>query len=250
MKLLVIVLCLFSERFLIHSMAHHRFHWFYGYANALQKQLSPYLTIASPWVMFALLLSPLLFLTGVVLLVTSSWLFGLVGLILHVVIFYYCLGPGNPFYPARVLNSEDVNEEDIKAYLVNVNRQLFSVIFWYILFGPFMALFYRLVSLSQNLTGINQQAHWLTNVLEWLPTRMTVILYLLVGNFQAGLQYFTKMLFTAPGENQTLLETCGTEALSPRDNDAFIMPRAERLVEHAIILLLVVLAVLTLITSM
>lgn len=249
MKLLVIVLCLFSERFLIHSSAHHRFHWFYEYAHAFQKKLSPYLAISSPWVMLGFILAPLLLTTEFVLWVASNWIFGLVGFILHVVIFYYCLGPANAFYPARVSKSEDVQEDEIEAYLVKVNRQLFSVIFWYMTFGPFMVLFYRLISLSQNLTVGKQQACWLTNLLEWLPARMTVLLYLLVGNFQAGLQHFSKMMFTSPEENQTLLGTCGTEALNYRDSDRLILPRAESLVEHAVILLLVVFAVVTLATA-
>jgi AmpE protein len=249
MKLLVIVLCLFSERFLTHSSAHHRFHWFYGYAHAFQKQLSPYIAMSSPWFSLVLILSPLLFTAGFVLWMTSNWLFGLVGFLLNVVVFYYCIGPGNPFYPTRVSMTEDVNDEEIEAYLVKVNGQLFSVLFWYLVLGPFMALLYRLISLSQNLTGVNQPASWITNVLEWLPTRMTVLLYLLVGNFQAGLQYFSKKLFTSPEENQNLLAICGTEALSRNDSDSFIMPRAESLVEHAVILMLVIFAVYTLATS-
>lgn len=250
MKLFVIVLCLFSERFLIHSSAHHRFHWFYEYAHALQRQSSAYLSLSSPWMILTFILAPILLLTGFIIWIASCWIFGLIGFILNLIIFYYCLGPGNPFYPAKVSVSEDIQHEEIQAYLVHVNRQLFSLIFWYMTLGPWMALFYRLISLSQNLTVVNHHASWLTDLLEWLPARMTVLLYLLVGNFQAGLQYFSKMMFKSPEENESLIGTCGIEALSYRDSEQLVMPRAESLVEHAVILLLVVFAAMTLITAL
>ena len=246
MKLLVIVLCLFSERFFVHVSSHRRFHWFTAYGKAIEQRFARVTILSFPWMMLVVILLPVLLVCGLAYYIFSDWLFGFVGLALNIIIFYYCIGPGNPFYPVRATTTENTSDE-IGTYLVNVNSQLFAVLFWYIILGPFAVLFYRLISLCQNLSVVGQIASWLTNVLEWMPARMTVLLYLLVGNFQAGLRNFSKLLFSLPVDNETLLGVCGPEALISTESEPMSMPQAESLVEHSVILLLVFLAVFTLV---
>jgi len=247
MKLFVIVLCLFIERFFVHASSNNRFRWFSHYGNALEKRLSLWSFLSLPSVMLSAIVLPLTVLFSVVFYFLSDSLFGLVGVALNVVIFYYCIGPENPFYPVRVNTEEAASGEEAGAYLTNVNRQLFAVLFWYILLGPITLAFYRLVSLSQNFRLAGRAAVWLTNLLEWIPARMTILLYLLVGDFQAGVRHYSKLLFTAPAENQLLLGECAAQALGCAASEPVFMPSAENLVEHALILLLVLLALFTLI---
>ena len=88
MKLLVIVLCLFSERFFVHVSSHNRFHWFSAYGKAVEQRLSRSSFFSSPWLMLALTLLPLLLLFGAVSYFFSDWLFGFVGLVLNIIVFY------------------------------------------------------------------------------------------------------------------------------------------------------------------
>lgn len=250
MKLLVIVLCLLSERFLVHVSSHHRFHWFSIYSHAMEQRLSQVTFLSSPWLMIVLASLPMLLIVFVALFFTTHWLFGFVGLILNVIIFYCCIGPGNPFYPVRVSTHETVSHDEIGEYLAHINGQLFAVIFWYIVLGPLAALAYRLISLCQTQQVVKQQASRLTQVLDWLPARMAVLLYLIVGNFQAGLRPFTKTFFSKPGDNQRLLSTCGLQALGSSGSGPLTMPHAENLVEHGVIALLVLLACFTLVAWM
>ena len=247
MKLLVIVLCLLSERFLVHASSHNRFHWFATYGNAMEQRLSKIPFLSSSWLMLIVAALPMLLVAFLAVYFFSNWLFGFVGLLLNICIFYCCIGPGNPFYPVRSSTDEHASHKEVGAYLAHSNGQLFAALFWYIVLGPVAALAYRLISLSQNQKAVKPQAVWLTDVLDWLPARMTVLLFLIVGNFQAGLRHFSKLFFTAPEANQTLISDCGLQALGCVGDEPVAMSQAENLVEHALIALLVLLACFTLV---
>ncbi len=234
----------------MHVSSHHRFHWFSVYSNAMEQRLSKVTFFSSPWLMIVLASLPMLLVVFIALFFTSGWLFGFVGLILNVIIFYCCLGPGNPFYPVRASNDVPVSDDEIGEYLAQINGQIFAVLFWYIILGPLAVLAYRLISLCQNQQVVKQQATWLTQILDWLPTRMTALLYLIVGNFQAGLGFFAKMFLYKPVNNQIVLSTCGLQALGAGGSEPLTMPQAENLVEHAVIAILVLLACFTLVAWM
>lgn len=250
MKLLVIVLCLICERYFLHSAAHKRFQWFSIYINEVDKRLSKISLLSSPSVIMSLILLP----PSVVIFCTlshfSTALYGFVGFLLNVIILYYCLGPGNPFYPAHESTTEMPSRDEVGEYLAKVNGQLCAVIFWYIILGPVAALLYRLISLCCNQPSLHQLASSITNILDWVPARIMVLLYLLVGNFQVGLRNFSKLFFKPPAENQNLLGVCGLQALDAGSNEPIMMSRAENLVEHAAILLLALLAICTLVAWM
>lgn len=246
MELLVIVLCLLSERFLVHKIAHHRFHWFMAYGNGILSRAPGALSSLSSWAMLALIVLPFLFIAGIILYLFDHLLFGVVALIINIVVFYYCLGPVNPFYPVHDTTEEWGGDDKITAYLIGVNGQLFAVLFWYLVLGPIGILGYRLVSLAQGLTIVNPQALVLLNILDWIPARMTALLYLLVGNFQAGCHQLSKLFFTAPDKNETLLSTCSLAALNV-SGEKKTMLQAENLVEHASIVFLALLAFCTIV---
>ena len=208
MKLLVIVLCLLSERFLVHASSHQRFYWFSTYGNAMEKRLSSVRLLSSPWLMLVVTLLPMLVVAFLVIHFFSAWLFGFVGLVLNVIIFYCCIGPGNPFYPVRASTTEDATREDVETYLAQMNGELFSILFWYIFLGPLAVLAYRLVSQSQNQPRISKEAFLLTNYLDWLPARMTSLLYLIVGNFQAGLRPFSKLFLSNTSNLAVFVVVC------------------------------------------
>lgn len=248
MKLLVIVLCLLSERYLIHSISYNRFSWFPAYARKIAQILGGNSAFSNPWIVLACLVLPIVLGVTVVYWVIHGIFFGFMGLLLSLLIFAYCLGPQNAFYP---LASNTTSEQDatapISAYFASVNSQLFSVIFWYILTGPIGVLAYRLVSLCDNIEGLDKQAKQLTDILEWIPARITALLYLLVGNFQAGFSVLRQFIVSKPDLNNRMLSECGLKAAGSREADELSLSIAEHLVEHAVIVLLVLIALCTLV---
>ncbi|MDI9818248.1 MULTISPECIES: regulatory signaling modulator protein AmpE [unclassified Legionella] len=247
MKLLVIVLCLLSERFLIHRISHSRFHWFSSYFTGISQRLpKTEISLFSEIFILSAVVLPLLLLTWLVLAILGHWLFGFVGLLLHLVIFYYCLGPENPFYPVR--EGEEGEDEVITGnYFAKVNGGLFAVIFWYIAAGPLGVLVYRLISLSRTQSLTTRLAQMLTDLLDWVPARLTVLLYLLVGNFQKGIRFWIGMFFASPDKNYLLLSQGGLLAAKTDEMEVIQMPYAENLVEYALIVYLVFLALFTLV---
>lgn len=246
MKLLVIVLCLLGERFLVHAASHKRFNWFSVYINSVARLLSKISLLSSPWIILAFILLPFVGIVFFTLYFFSSSVYGTVGLLLNLIVVYCCIGPGNPFYPVHASADDGASRDKVAEYLEQANGQLFAVLFWYIILGPLAALIYRFISQSRHQQLLNKAASRLTNLLDWLPARMTVLLYLLVGNFQAGLRDFSKLFFKTPSNNQTLLGVCGLQALNTSEAESAKMAQAEKLVEHAVILLLVSLAFFTL----
>lgn len=247
MKLIVIVICLLCERFITHASGHKRFNWFSSYANAIQKNIPQTITFPYRILLLALTVLPIIISMAFVLYLTYSMVFGLIYLFLHLIVFYYCLGPQNPFYPK--INQLDSNsqQEELGNYFAEVNGQLFAVIFWYIVLGPLGVLTYRLISLSKCQTLLQKPAQSFTDVLDWVPAKITALLYLLVGNFQIGFQHFARLLFTPPHNNETILSVCGLHAVGYNEQEKVLMPQAETLVEHAAIGLLVLLSIFTMI---
>lgn len=251
MKLLVIVLCLLSERFLVHLAAYHRFAWFESYVRAIEQKVGLVSFLSRPWIRLALTILPLCLGFLVVYWFVGPLFFGMVGFLLNLLVFYVCLGPDNPFYPASHLpENERAGRDVVGEYLVQTNGQLFAVIFWYIILGPLSILIYRLISLYASQSTQNGEASRLMNVLDWLPVRMTALLYLLVGHFQAGVRCFSHAFFSSPSANHAFLKECGLTALNSTEDEAVALPLAETLVEHATIVLLVLLACFTFVAWM
>lgn len=245
MKLLVIVLCLLSERFLIHSISYQRFNWFDNYAASVKTRIASNDHFANPWLQLLALIVPILIPVAIIYVLLHNIFFGFTGLLLSTAIFFYCLGPQNAFYPVTAPESGDANAAG--SYFAQVNGQLFAVIFWYIFTGPIGVLAYRLITLCRNDSAVTPQAQYLTDILEWIPARVTALLYLLVGNFQRGLSVFVKYSFAKPELNNQLLSECGSEAVKMNESDDAPVAVAENLVELATIVLLVFIALFTLV---
>lgn len=247
MTLMVIVICLLSERFLVHTGSDKRYHLFSLYGHVIERELHKVSFLSFSWVILLFSSLPILLIVFFVLnQFQTSW-FGLVGFVMNVGLFFFCIGPGNPFYPSLSKTTTSNAADDVGAYFSQINGQLFAVMFWYIVLGPLMALLYRIISQARYQESTKQLASWITNWLEWLPARMTVLLLMLVGNFQAGRHDFIKSFFKNPTENDIILSHCGALALSSVEGDTATVLQAESLVEHAIIVLLVLLAGFTLV---
>lgn len=244
MKLMIIVLCLLSERYLVHALSFKRFDWYASYWGKLQGMMPKHGLFENAYVMVSVAIFPFVLAAGLVLALFGNALFGFVLFAVHLTIFYYCLGPVNPFYP--VSTAEKEGEALVNAYFAEVNRQLFAVIFWYILLGPIAVLMYRLLDVSAQQKGFKKALSPVMDVLDWVPARITLLLYLLAGNFQFGLNYFIKQAIASPRKNTELLSKGGVFAAKSAQSDAVTLPMAQTLVEHGLVIYLVFLAFFTL----
>jgi AmpE protein len=73
------------------------------------------------------------------------------------------------------------------------------------------------------------------------------VLYLLVGNFHQGFQCLLQRKSVTPAENNALLSEVGLLAVGPQE-EKIALPAAQGLVEHAMVLCLVLLALFTLVS--
>lgn len=237
MKLLVIILCLFSERYLIHGIAHERFRWFPQYQRTVIGFLEKYAVLNILWVRWIILLAPLLVVVALALCLLQSLFWGLLVFISHLFIFYYCIGPDNAFYPPAGELLER-GENPAKPYFQNVNSQLFTPIFWYLLLGPLMLVFYRLNTQLSSNQPYSSFSEKLSAVLEWVPARLTAMSYLLAGNFQRGFGVFKNYIFSSIASNKALLGDTGLAASDDNSEGLVSLPQAESLVEQSLIIYL------------
>lgn len=246
MKLLVILLCLASERYLVHAASLHRYRLFRVWFRSITNYLPKAVLFTNPFLVLAWVILPALLIAWAILALTDNFLFGFIGLLFNLLIFYFCLGPDNSFYPVIYSNEGESNTEPVENYFSIVNSQLFAVIFWYILTGPLGVLVYRLLYICNEEELTQRASKWLTGFPDWITARVTLLLYLLVGNFQQGFHYYTQMFFSSPEKNNEFLGKGGVLAAQTRDEE-LSLPYAQSLVEHALVVFLVFLAFFTLV---
>jgi len=183
--------------------------WFYW----LDDKIKPALTGVQRLAMLITLLIPLVT-AALVLSVTKEWLFGFAGILLQVIILFYAFGRVNLFeqlddylghwlsgdyqsayhHAEKQFNSElDFAADDFsslhvsccKGLLYQWFEQVFVIVFWYLVAGPLVALFMRLLSLYEQRHGggVEDGGLQLLHVLEWLPVRLLALTYAVAGNF-------------------------------------------------------------------
>lgn len=246
MRLLIMVFCLLSERYLIHTLANYRFYCFAKYYTQFANKINTKFNVKPFLLLIIIVLTPLVPLAIMLYLLEDVW-FSFPNFLINLIIFYFCIGPQNPFYPIR---SASVNSEDetniVGNFLASINEALFAVMFWFSVAGPLGALCYRLVALCARQSITAEQGKRILAILDWIPVRITLLLYLLVGNFQAGINFFSQMLFVTPNKNYTILSQGGLLAVRTSNNEQVNFAVAETIVEHALLLYLVIIAVIML----
>jgi membrane protein required for beta-lactamase induction len=83
----------------------------------------------------------------------------------------------------------------VEGILVSAHERWFGVIFWYILLGPLGALWYRLACLLRDQCirqseedAFKDAALMMHHILAWIPVRLTLLSYGLVGSFADALE--------------------------------------------------------------
>jgi len=167
-----------------------------------------------PWLSLLIVVLLPVLLLGLLLLALEPLAYGWLSLPLHLLVLLYSLGRGQgkrelgPFRDAwrrgddeaAALVAErdlDLRATDAPSLLRAVEAQLlwrshqgfFAVIFWYVLLGPLAALAYRLLALTMEharAEAIRERAGQFRHAFDWLPVRLLLASFGLVGNFVAA----------------------------------------------------------------
>ena len=287
MTLISLLISLLVERSYPHLQAYRQIDWLSRYVNAMQGSLGSLVFEGNRAALVLLL--PLMLVVCLVLLLIDGMLFGFLELVFSVAVLIYALGP-------KDLNQEV--EEYIKAYefgddgelavsagaiysgavaaekteqvrqvasgiLTESNKRLFSVLFWFVVLGPFGALLYRF---SCQITDYLQAekkaddvcistAEYFVSLLQWLPARAVAASYILAGSFEDGLAGWRKYAsepVNITQSNDAILSNTGCGALKmdvqiELDADPALVRRARGLVLRTVVIWMVAIAVLTLV---
>lgn len=114
---------------------------------------------------------------------------------------------------------DEIVRSATRSILIEAHTRYFGVITWFIFFGPFGALFYRLAHLyrevcsregfDEHLPLLEQLIHWV----DWIPARITSFLFLLTGDFVNGFYRIQDYLTDVNADNSQLISETGVAAL-------------------------------------
>jgi len=151
-------------------------------------------------------------------------------------------------------NLDQQTVEVMRSVLHESNDRFFSVIFWFVVLGPFGAMLYRLTSHTMRTTGnatLANAARQLQAILAWAPAHLVAMGYALTGNYEGAKKEFygknkQEDLYDC---NYHTLITAGQGALkdcTPGEETACIRS-ARALVLRTLVVWLGVISILTLI---
>ncbi len=197
--------------------------------------------LSTGWVgllLFALVPSALL---GVVIYFISGG-FILLLLVFHILVLFFCLVPIEPEIAPAAENNADaiIGTFDI--------GQIVSVIFWYFIFGVVGALSIKLLFAGRTREQIKHQVERLLFVLNWLPGRLLILSYSLVGNFHGVLTAVGQDIFKVDHNIEALEVAAEKSALWPHHDELAAdeaITQLAALYRRAIICWLTMIALLT-----
>ncbi|MFF7706024.1 regulatory signaling modulator protein AmpE [Pseudomonas sp. NPDC007930] len=190
-----------------------------------------------PWLLLLLLVGLPALVLGLLLWVLLPVAYGLLALPVHLLVLAYSLGRGDlkaALGPLRdawrrgddtaalhvaerdmAVQAQQANElpREVQGWLMwRALESFFSVVFWYSLIGPVAALAYRLLALvAEHATqpGLRERAGQLVHALDWLPARLPVASFALVGDFIEVMRYLLHELLHWPTAARALVGQAG-----------------------------------------
>ena len=128
----------------------------------------------------------------------------------------------------RDLDLTDVDTENPNQLLYQAQSKLlwqsyegfFAVVFWYMLLGPLIPLFYRLIAMVDDLTvnePLRAKASSIRYYLDWLPSRILIYSFCLVGHFTTCFDVLIKELFNKKLSAKELINKAGVAAIQSQE---------------------------------
>lgn len=223
MIFLSIIITLVLDRIFNQFQSYRQFKWLQDYSNWIEDVLS--ITRLPAWVSLAILILPLLFAVSFLEGIFANGLWGLFELAFYVVVLFLCLGPLDTDqqvddYLHSIDTGDQQNRDDVAAAILGKkseqgiakqatqvieaiftasHRRIYACLFWFVVLGPIGAVFYRLIEQSQFLKiGDNQtliistKAKILIAYLEWIPARLSIGAFMIVGHFEGAFNGYKK----------------------------------------------------------
>lgn len=213
MALISILLGLILERSLDKIRNFRSFAWYNQYSRWMTRHLPGLVEQGASSIVILLL--PLMIVVAIIQNTLDDVFFDLFSLIFALATFLYCLGPRDlsldidGFLDARenadearaqqfasaLMGEEASSAPDqqivdvMHAILYQSNDRIFSVIFWFLVLGPFGAILYRLTSYTMQFqvnTTLSAAAKKLQAILAWAPAHLVAIGYALTGNYEGA----------------------------------------------------------------
>jgi AmpE protein len=258
MNFIIILIAMLTRRYVDLGRSVKRYAWVQKYAEFCQQILA---AIHVPYVIIIVLLLPILLIIAFLQHALAHDIFYLLYFVLSIFILWYCLWPISLQEQFSQKVTENMTTDNLhelsRQLLYQANNQIFAVLFWFIVLGPWGCLMYRLVS---QLTYLNmpsktssqrlaENGQVILNILDWIPARLTGFCYVLVGDFSKGFSAWLHYFNSGLHANQDLLVATGYNALhidevGPSDVEA--VRKILRLIERSIIVWLGVLLIFTL----
>jgi adenosylcobinamide-phosphate synthase len=128
------------------------------------------------------------------------------------------------------LSDEEVARVTIEQALLCSHRNVFGVVFWFVIFmmlglGPIGAILYRLALFLYNRWGMQDEAEFGSfgvfarnayHLMEWLPLRITASTFAIVGNFEDTAYFWRNQAASWPDPEAGILLASGAGALGVR----------------------------------
>jgi len=278
MTLLILIAVLVTETFWTQISELRRHQYIVSYADKWQALFDKNNSL-NPWLVMVIVLAPPLILVAVLIEGQQGVIGSLFELVLSLLVVTWCLGPQSlaVYYQSLTRsNSEDTETEDseqqggqqqAEALFDYVHQAYFGVIIWFVLLGPVAALAYRMVATLASRSSVttndsinnddeayaseyeevpNSNRLWQTvyYVVDWIPSRLTCLMFMLTGNFSKGLSAVRQGLFDAEYDNSQLVQEAGLSSLA-LDNESDYLSEARQLTERSLLLLMVLVALVS-----
>ncbi len=247
MAFIVILIVLGIQRYL--QFYSHQYHidWMHGYFSWMNTKLTQ-VTKGHGLLGLAILIVPIILIVAIVFALIFH-LFGIIGyFVLSLVFLWYCID-------ARDLHKHPYDVQSPKELFLITYKKLFSILFWYGLFGPVgLALYFSVAQLFEYLSkqedeavkALQSSSELVLGILGWVPLRLLGLSFALVGHFASTMKVWTKELFSGVRRNQTQAITWGCAALQADENALTEEQQANILlmIDHALLVWLVVMALI------
>jgi len=190
----------------------------------------------SDWLGLACAVIPALALLWILCAVFNDIFAGILYPLFSLFVLLYCLG------------GFDFQASTLPEVLAFHASKKFTVIFWFVILGPFGAVFSRLLSdladtkRWEHLSGL---ASFISEWLSWLPVRLLCLSFALVGSFSAVVKLWFDQVLTGAHNNMNLLIQSVHNACEESDLDPIKLSSAAiRLFSRALLIWLAVLALI------
>jgi adenosylcobinamide-phosphate synthase len=117
----------------------------------------------------------------------------------------------------------DFSEHEVAALTIeqvfsHSHRQMFGVLFWFVLLGPAGAVLFRLSSIlsrrwSESSPAFSQLAATSFHLINWLPARLTGLTYAVAGNFEDAMYCWRTQPHAWPETEESIVLAAGAGAM-------------------------------------